>query len=52
MPDYIKSIESEERLPYAMDIFEAKKEDGYYTPPEVIFTHNAMVIFTKEDNKG
>ena len=52
MPDYIKSIESEERLPYAMNIFEAKKEDGYYTTPEVIFTHNAMVIFTKEDNKG
>lgn len=52
MPDFIKSIESEEHFPYAMDIFEAKKEDGYYTTPEVIFTNNAMVIFTKEGNKG
>lgn len=52
LPDFIKSIESEENLPYAMDIFEAKKEDGYYTTPEVMFTHNAMVIFTKEGKKG
>lgn len=52
IPGLIKSIESEEHLPYAMDLFEAKKEDGYYTTPEVIFTHNAMVIFTKEGNKG
>lgn len=52
IPGLIKSIESEEHLPYAMDLFEAEKEDGYYTTPEVIFTHNAMVIFTKEGNKG
>lgn len=52
IPGLIKSIESEEHLPYAMDLFEAEKEDGYYTTPEVIFTNNAMVIFTKEGNKG
>lgn len=52
IPGFIKSIESEEHLPYAMDTFEARKENGYYTTPEVIFTNNAMVIFTKEGNKG
>lgn len=52
MPGFIKNIESEEHLPYAMDTFEAKKEDGYYMTPEVIFTNNAMVIFTKEGNRG
>lgn len=52
LPDFIKGIESYEKLPYAMDTFESKKEDGYYTTPEIIFTNNAMVIFTKEGNKG
>ncbi len=45
LPDFIKGIESYEKLPYAMDTFESKKEDGYYTTPEIIFTNNAMVIF-------
>lgn len=52
LPDFIKGIESYEKLPYAMDTFESKKEDGYDTTPEIIFTNNAMVIFTKEGNKG
>ena len=53
IPDFINSIESEEHLlPYTMDTFEAEKKDGYYKTPEVIFTHNAMVIFTKEGNRG
>lgn len=52
LPDFIKDIESYEKLPYAMDTFESKKEDGYDTTPEIIFTNNAMVIFTKEGNKG
>ncbi len=54
MPDFIKSIESDDpfNFPYAMDTFESKKEDGYYTIPEVIFTNNSMVIFTKEGAKG
>lgn len=52
MPSFIKSIESEENLPYAVDTFESKKEDGYYKTPEVIFMNNAMVIFTKEGRKG
>lgn len=52
LPDFIQGIESYEKLPYAMDTFESKKEDGYYTTPEIIFTNNAMVIFTKEGNKG
>lgn len=52
LPDFIKDIESYEKLPYAMDTFESKKEDGYDTTPEIIFTNNAMVILTKEGNKG
>lgn len=52
LPGFIKGIESYEKLPYAMDTFESKKEDGYYTTPEIIFTNNSMVIFTKEGEKG
>lgn len=48
----IRKIHPKAHIPQTIDEFSVREsEEGYFTP-EVIFTNNAMVIFTKKDGSG